>query len=202
MQPSMPSSPLQSSITKQVNPLNTLNSSSIPSTKKSGAPPILTLSQIIKFVASSAAEAELAGLYVCAKEMVPLRNSLEEMGWPQPKSPIQTDNTTALGVANKTIITKKMKSMDSSAAANLKVSSATTGDQGLLTTLTTPPRHIQMCITRQCAPHMRDKHVLSLNNSTAKFLTHSAHCKGVLRDSFLHVTHMSRHVIFCHSLEQ
>eukprot|EP00804_Cyclotella_cryptica_P019534 CCRYP_014300-RA/>CCRYP_014300-RA protein AED:0.25 eAED:0.24 QI:0/0/0/0.8/0.25/0/5/0/514 len=74
--------------------------------------PILTLAQIIKFVASSAAEAELAGLYICAKEMVPLRNSLEEMGWPQPKSPIQTDNTTALGVANKTIITKNMKSMD------------------------------------------------------------------------------------------
>jgi hypothetical protein len=44
--------------------------------------------------------------------MVPLWNSLEEMGWPQPKSPIQTDITTALGVANKTIITKKMKSMD------------------------------------------------------------------------------------------
>eukprot|EP00804_Cyclotella_cryptica_P007026 CCRYP_007142-RA/>CCRYP_007142-RA protein AED:0.41 eAED:0.40 QI:0/0/0/0.5/1/1/2/0/156 len=74
--------------------------------------PILTLAQIIKFVASSAAEAELAGLYICAKEMVPLRNSLKEMGWPQPKSPIQTDNTTALGVANKTIITKKIKSMD------------------------------------------------------------------------------------------
>eukprot|EP00804_Cyclotella_cryptica_P029094 CCRYP_005281-RA/>CCRYP_005281-RA protein AED:0.19 eAED:0.20 QI:0/0/0/0.71/0.16/0/7/0/1210 len=74
--------------------------------------PILTLAQIIKFVASSAAEAELAGLYICAKEMAPLRNSLEEMGWPQPKSPIQTDNTTVLGVANKTIITKKMKSMD------------------------------------------------------------------------------------------
>ena len=74
--------------------------------------PILTLAQIIKFVASSAAEAELAGLYICAKEMVPLHNSLVEMGWPQPKSPIQTNNTTALGVANKTIITKKMKSMD------------------------------------------------------------------------------------------
>eukprot|EP00804_Cyclotella_cryptica_P014924 CCRYP_000541-RA/>CCRYP_000541-RA protein AED:0.28 eAED:0.28 QI:0/-1/0/1/-1/0/1/0/82 len=29
------------------------------------------------------------------------------MGWPQPQSPIQTDNTTALGVANKTIIAKK-----------------------------------------------------------------------------------------------
>jgi hypothetical protein len=69
--------------------------------------PVLKISQIIKFVASSAAEAELAGLYICAKEMVPLRSSLIEMGWSQPKSPIKTDNTTALGVANKTIITKK-----------------------------------------------------------------------------------------------
>jgi hypothetical protein len=68
--------------------------------------PVLTLSQIIKFVASSTTEAELVGLYICAKEMVPLRNSLVEMGWPQPKSPIQTDNTTALGIANKTIITR------------------------------------------------------------------------------------------------
>ena len=63
--------------------------------------PVLTISQII-----------IAGLYICAKEMVPLHNSLVNMGWPQPKSPIQTDNTTALGVANKTIITKKMKFMD------------------------------------------------------------------------------------------
>ena len=53
---------------------------------------VFTLSQIIKFVTSSAAEAKLAGLFVCAKEMVPLRNSLIEMGWPQPKSPIQTVN--------------------------------------------------------------------------------------------------------------
>jgi hypothetical protein len=74
--------------------------------------PILTIAQIIKFVMSSAAEAETAALFICAKEMIPLRQSLIEMGWPQPKSPIQTDNTTALGVANKTIIAKKMKSMD------------------------------------------------------------------------------------------
>eukprot|EP00804_Cyclotella_cryptica_P014288 CCRYP_018656-RA/>CCRYP_018656-RA protein AED:0.25 eAED:0.42 QI:0/0/0/1/0/0/2/0/273 len=67
---------------------------------------------IINFAASSTAEAELMGLYICAKEMVPLCNSLvDEMGWPQPTSPIQTHNTTALGVANK-IITRKMKSMD------------------------------------------------------------------------------------------
>jgi hypothetical protein len=69
--------------------------------------PIITLTQIIKFITSSAAESELTTLFICAKEMVPLRQSLIEMGWLQPQSPIQTDNTTALGLANKTIITKK-----------------------------------------------------------------------------------------------
>jgi len=43
--------------------------------------------QIIKFVMASAAEAELAALYNTTREMVPLRNALEEMGWKQPKSP-------------------------------------------------------------------------------------------------------------------
>ena len=47
----------------------------------------------IKFVMSSAAEAELAALFMTAKEMVPLRQTLIEMGWPQPKSPIQTDSS-------------------------------------------------------------------------------------------------------------
>eukprot|EP00804_Cyclotella_cryptica_P009972 CCRYP_015404-RA/>CCRYP_015404-RA protein AED:0.29 eAED:0.29 QI:0/0/0/1/1/1/2/0/498 len=74
--------------------------------------PVLTIAQIIKFVTSSAAESELAALFICTKEMVPLHQSLIEMGWTQPQSPIQTDNTTALGVANKTIIAKKMNSMD------------------------------------------------------------------------------------------
>eukprot|EP00804_Cyclotella_cryptica_P013270 CCRYP_007041-RB/>CCRYP_007041-RB protein AED:0.48 eAED:0.48 QI:0/-1/0/1/-1/0/1/0/127 len=74
--------------------------------------PVLTIAQIIKFVTSSAAESELAALFICAKEMVPLVQSLFEVRWPQPQSPIQTDNTTALGVANKTIIAKKMKSID------------------------------------------------------------------------------------------
>ena len=34
------------------------------------------------------------------------------MGWPQPKTPIQTDNSTASGVVNKTIEPKRTKSMD------------------------------------------------------------------------------------------
>ena len=66
--------------------------------------PVQTISQVIKYVMASAAEAELAALYTTAREMIPLRNALEEMGWPQPKSPIQTDNSTANGFIHDTII--------------------------------------------------------------------------------------------------
>jgi hypothetical protein len=71
--------------------------------------PILTCATIIKFVMASAAEAELAALYLTAREMIPLRNALTEMGWPQPKSPIQTDNSTAAGFVNDTIIQRRIK---------------------------------------------------------------------------------------------
>ena len=74
--------------------------------------PILTIAQMIKFVMTSAAEAELGALFVTAKELVPIRQTLIEMGWKQPMTPIQTDNTTAAGVVNNTIIPKKSKSMD------------------------------------------------------------------------------------------
>ena len=49
---------------------------------------------------ASAAEAELAALFTTAQDMVPLRNTLEEMGWPQPKSPIQVNKSTATGYVN------------------------------------------------------------------------------------------------------
>ena len=73
---------------------------------------ILTISQIIKFVMSSAAEAELGAMCITAKEMVPIRQKLIEMVWEKPPSPIQTDNSTATGVVNKTIFQRKNKSMD------------------------------------------------------------------------------------------
>ena len=34
------------------------------------------------------------------------------MGWPQPQTPIQTDNSTAVGFTNKKIINKATKSSD------------------------------------------------------------------------------------------
>ena len=60
----------------------------------------------------SAAEAEMAALFITAKKMIPLRNKLIEMGWPQPQTPIQTDNSTAVGFTNKTIVNKATKSSD------------------------------------------------------------------------------------------
>ena len=42
--------------------------------------PVLAIAQIIRHVMSSAAEAELAALFMTAQELVPLQNTLEEMG--------------------------------------------------------------------------------------------------------------------------
>ena len=60
----------------------------------------------------SAAEAELGALYECARAMIPLQQALIEMGWPQGKSSIQTDISTADGVVNNTIVPKRLKSID------------------------------------------------------------------------------------------
>ena len=73
---------------------------------------VLAIAQIIKFVMASAAEAELAALFITAREMIPHRQTLIEMGWPQPKSPIQTDNSTAAGFTNNTIVERRSKMMD------------------------------------------------------------------------------------------
>ena len=73
---------------------------------------VLTLSQIIKFIVFSASEAELGALFITAQEMLEMRNTLEEMKWPQPKSPIYTHNSATVGVVNNTIVTRKLKKMD------------------------------------------------------------------------------------------
>ena len=73
---------------------------------------VLTVAQIIKAVMSSATEAELGGLYINSRETVPLRHLLNEMGHTQPPTPMQTDNSTALGVVKNTIQPKRTKAMD------------------------------------------------------------------------------------------
>jgi hypothetical protein len=73
---------------------------------------IHSLAKIIKAVMSSAAEAELGGLFLNAKMAVPIRTTLEELGHKQPPTPIQTDNSTASGVVNNEIQPKATKAMD------------------------------------------------------------------------------------------
>jgi hypothetical protein len=53
-----------------------------------------------------------AALFITAQEMIPHRQTLIYMGWPQPKTPIQTDKSTAAGVTNNTIVPRRSKMMD------------------------------------------------------------------------------------------
>ena len=73
---------------------------------------LLNVAQIIKNVMSSAAEAKLGALFICAREAVYIGQILKEMGHPQPPTPIQTDNSTAEGVVNSKIQPKRTNAMD------------------------------------------------------------------------------------------
>ena len=73
---------------------------------------ILTPTGILRNVMSSAAEAELAATFHNMKEGTILRNTLEDMGFPQGPTPLQTDNSTAHGIANNNIKQVKSKAMD------------------------------------------------------------------------------------------
>jgi hypothetical protein len=73
---------------------------------------VLNLAQLIKAAISSAVEAELGALYINAQEAVPQRTTLAKMGHKQPQTPMQTNNTTALGVVNNNIQPRRTNAMD------------------------------------------------------------------------------------------
>jgi hypothetical protein len=73
---------------------------------------IHALVKILKFVASSAAEAELGSLFLNAKQAKIIRLILFKLGHPQPPTPIHIDNTTVLGIVNNTIKQQKSRSME------------------------------------------------------------------------------------------
>ena len=60
----------------------------------------------------SASESEVAALFYNCKAALPLRIALQEIGHQQPKTPAITDNSTAEGLINKTMIPKKAKYYD------------------------------------------------------------------------------------------
>jgi hypothetical protein len=67
---------------------------------------------IMRNVMSLAAAAECRALFNNTKDGVALRNTLAEMRHPQPPTPVQVDNSTTHGFANKQIWQCKSKSMD------------------------------------------------------------------------------------------
>jgi hypothetical protein len=73
---------------------------------------ILNLSQIIKAVMSSAAEAKLSALFINAKMAVLMRTTLKDLGHRQPRTPIQTKNATAYALLTNKILPKALKAME------------------------------------------------------------------------------------------
>ena len=76
------------------------------------AGPVHSVAQIIRNVMTSAADAKIGALYINSRQAIPARQLLEEMGHKQPPTPIQTDNTTALGFVTKNLQPKATKSTE------------------------------------------------------------------------------------------
>lgn len=73
---------------------------------------IINISTIIKHVMASAMESEIAAIFLNAREALPLRVLLEELGHRQDATEIVTDNSTAHGMINKTMTPRRSKSID------------------------------------------------------------------------------------------
>jgi hypothetical protein len=73
---------------------------------------ILNIAKILKHVVSSAAEAEVGATFLNGKEAVVVRNTLTEMGHPQPATPMQANNSTAIGILNGTVKQQHSRAMD------------------------------------------------------------------------------------------
>jgi hypothetical protein len=93
--------------------------SDLPSTKPTPNEPnaplnsaIHTVSNILRNVMSSAAEAKFGGLFYNGQEACPIRQALINIGHPQPATPMKTDNSTACSIANDTVKQHCSKAMD------------------------------------------------------------------------------------------
>jgi hypothetical protein len=71
-----------------------------------------TNSVILKFVVASAAEAELGALFHNCQDGIIFRQTLTDMGHPQPKTPVHCNNATAVGIGNNTTKRQRSHSME------------------------------------------------------------------------------------------
>jgi hypothetical protein len=58
---------------------------------------------ILRFVVASAAEAELGALFHNCQDGIIFRQTLPDLGHPQPKTPVHCNNATAVGITNNTV---------------------------------------------------------------------------------------------------
>ena len=65
--------------------------------------------RILKHVVVSTAKAEVGGLFHNGQTSVPLRIKLRELGFPQPPTPIKTDNSAAEVIVTATVRQKKFQ---------------------------------------------------------------------------------------------
>ena len=72
----------------------------------------MMLYKIIKHVLASASEAETVAFFYNCKAAIPLCLTLEEMEHPQPKTPVTSDNTSALSLTKKMMTPKSAKSYE------------------------------------------------------------------------------------------
>ena len=68
--------------------------------------------RIIKHVVVSAAESEFGGLFQNGQTPVPLCIRIHQIGFPQPPTPIKTNNSMAELIITATVRQKRSKSMD------------------------------------------------------------------------------------------
>ena len=74
--------------------------------------PIHIVSSILRNVMASAAEAEVGAAFMNAQQACTIRTTLDEMGYPQPPTPLQTDNNVAQGILQGTVKQKRSKAID------------------------------------------------------------------------------------------
>ena len=82
-----------------------------PTTLTTNNVAIHTQCHIIKTVMSSATEAKIGATFLNTKDASPIRTTLEEIGNPQPPTPMQVDNTTAMGFSKNNINQKRSKAI-------------------------------------------------------------------------------------------
>ena len=74
--------------------------------------PIECISTLLPTIVASAAEAEYGTLFIAGKSLLPLRNTLHDLGYNQPPTILITDNEAAKNIANNTCKIRRSKSID------------------------------------------------------------------------------------------